>query len=270
MIVFIVGSLLVYGSFKLIFKDYNNLKKRFKELNESYTIHQYATLCLIISMGLLFFCSVCLTNYFYTFILIIITIAILPVVLWLRKKQKYDQLLYQELLLYVTSGILFIQERKSSLKILKECAELVKGPLHLVLNEAISTIENTTDFEKGLTIIEKRFDEPCIKKLHVLLRSINEEGSYHQDLYQYLYQSTETLEMNLNEYQLSKENNHHIFYGMWLLNFMAIMCLINLFQIEVNQINSESFNILGSLFYLINLASLLYYELWCSKKVVLQ
>lgn len=270
-VVLMLGMVGIYAIFNPSFLQkikaytYFGLRQKFHELEESYDIKQYLFHSVVIMGGLLIFYQGCLSSVQSLIYLGLMSIASIPYLVWLRRKQIYDYQQYQEVLLYVSSGIIFIQEQKNSVKILKESAELIRGQLSEDISLATKHIDITADFEEGLFMIEKRHPYAIIKKFHVLLRSVNTQGSYNESLYQYLYQSVESIEININEYIMKKLYQQRIFYLMWLLNFVAVISLISLFRIEINDYNEAAFNFMGSLFYALNLLSALCYEYGCSR-----
>ena len=196
---------------KLARYSYLGLRQNFKDLGYEYTIKEYIFHSLVIMAGLLIFYLGTKTSFIYIVFLVIVSIGVIPYFIWLRRKQRYDQLVNEQVLLYVTTGILFIQEKKNSIKILSDLMELVNGSIKAYIKEALNIIDESTSYEEGLLYIESKLPFDSVKKFHALLISYKQDGGYNPDLYHYLYQSIEDLEINLNDYHIKKENHSRIF-----------------------------------------------------------
>lgn len=238
--------------------SYWGIKEKMNQYHLQYHFNQYLIhgLQFTCFLGLISYLS--LDDFWKMSFLWVIVILCIPYYQWMRVKENYRNQLLQEVFIYVSSGILFIQEKKNSLRILKDCHEIIKYPLQEVIGKSIKEIEKTARFDEALTLIEKDFPQQIILKFHVLLRSIKNEGGYNSHLYQYLYQNVEDLEMNINQYQIKKQNQRKVFYMMVVMNFLVALSLKKLFNMD-----DPNFDWTLILFYGLNFITILYYEHWC-------
>ena len=237
------------------------IKQKCRNINYQYSSKKYLIECVVIIVITVVLAYLTMQSIVYCTLLSIIIILVFPYYQYLKISNDYQQLLYNEVLLYASSGILFIQEQKNTMRILIDCADLVKDPLKSKIIEAINYIETTADFEGGLLIIEKQFKQSPIAKLHVLLKSAKSQGGYNINLYRYLYQNIEDIEKNINDYLIRKANNRKIFYIMVLMNIVAAYCFKEIFNITDTGFNQSVF-----VFYIFNLLTIIYYERCCTKE----
>ena len=246
--------------------SYYGMKKKLETVNCEYSLRSYLIGCIILGSITIFLVYISTKTILYSILLAILLIFILPYYKYINASRIYKQHIEENILIYVSTCILFIQEKKNSLKILKDCKDLLAEPVKNVVYSATTHIEDTANFEEGVDLIESTYNSGSITKVHTLLKSYKKEGGYNKNLYEYIYQNIEDLELSLNEYRIKKQANRNVFYIMVGINLLSVLLFKKMFNNQSLDLNSSSFNFSVFIFYIFNILTVFYYERKCNKE----
>ena len=246
--------------------SYYGLKNKLNSVGCEYSLRSYFIGCLGLGSIAIVLVYLSTNTILYALIITLLLIFILPYYKYINASRLYKQHIEENILLYVSTCTLFIQERKNSLKILKDCRDLLSNPVKEIVQDATNYIEQTANFEQGIDIIENKYDSPSITKVHTLLKSYKKEGGYNKALYEYIYQNIEDLELAINEYRLQKRTNRNVFYIMVGINLLSVLLFKKMFNNQSLDLNSQSFNFSVFVFYIFNILTVFYYERKCNKE----
>ncbi len=248
---------------------YYGLIKKMELYNYNYPLNKYLKDSVLLAIIICTLVYLSTNAVIYTLIVVLIAVLLLPYYHYLNAKRIYYQYLEESIICYVTSAIIFVRERKNSLRIIKDCSELVNDPLKSSLNECIETIEKTANYEQALDTLESKYQHQAIKKLHLLLKNYKKEGSYNENLFEYLYYNIEDLELSVNEYKAKKAANRQVFYYMVIINLSSVILIKKMFNSRMMDLNSPEFNFMVFVFFIANIITVLFYERYLSKVEVI-
>lgn len=250
--------------------SYFGIKKKLLEVSEDYTLKKYilhSSLIIILLGSIVYFST---NNIVYALIIVTLVVFLIPYYRYLYLYDCYNAHLEENIIIYVTSAILFIREKKNSLRILKDCIEIVNNPLKEDLKICVSKIEKDALYINAVDELEDKYPHQAIKKLHLLLKTYRKEGNNNDGLVDYLYHNIEDLELAINEYKAKKKANRKIFYYMVIINCSSILFFKNMFSSSVVDLNSNEFNSTVFLFYIANILTVIAYERKMAKEKVLK
>ena len=246
--------------------SYIGMKKKLLEVDCEYSLRSYIFNSIVLGTITIVLVYLSTNTIVYAIILGLLLIFILPYYKYINAYRLYKQHIEENILIYVSTCILFIQERKNSLKILKDCKDLLQDPVRNVVDNATTYIEDTANYELGIDKIEYTYNSPSITKVHTLLKSYKKDGGYNKNLYEYIYQNIEDLELSINEYRIKKQANRNVFYIMVGINLLSVLLFKKMFNNQSLDLNSPSFNLSVFIFYIFNILTVFYYERKCNKE----
>lgn len=207
---------------------------------------------------------------------ILITISVsslylitLPYLFFLRNKQAHKQTLLVSVFIYTQSLLILLREDRTVVDILRECEDSMNEPLKLDLIEINNYIAKTTDIQSALTILEEKYHYSIVINAHILLRHKAMYGHLEQGLIDYLYANIENYELAYNEFIAKRKTNTTLFYIIIGLNAFGVYSLTNFISMQSSAKNGFMLFILFS-YYVLNLVTVILYEQWCYKTLVLE
>lgn len=258
------------GFEKIVALSYLGIHKEINALGYLYTVGQYIKQSLIGGLGVGFLVYSSIHQLGYTIIIVLILLFLIPYLNYLRYKEKNNQIIEENVFIFVQTALIYLREEKTAMQILKDCSLSVEGTLCHDIDEAITVTLIEGELSKGLEIIEQRHPYSVIKNLNILLRGKNKEGSCNKQIVEYLFENIETYERVIISYKLKKKANQFVFYTITLLNCIAIILLTNLFLGKEAVIQNTALHQVLFVYYMLNIGTIIYYESWCSSQKSLE
>ena len=225
----------------VIDKSYIGANLKLRSLDTSYPRERYLKHSLITFVVVTLTVFITTNSIIYSSIIAMLIIFLLPYYYYINTKRIYNEKINENILIYVSSVILFIQEKKNSLKILIDCKDLVIDPIKTSLANSINYIEETSNYNKALDLLEKEYLCDNIIKIHSLLKNYRSDGNCNDELYKYIYKNIEDYEINLNNYKANKNANRKIFYFIALINIISVLLFKSMFNTTIN-FDNDIFN----------------------------
>ena len=250
---------------KIIDLSFISMKIKFKIIGIEYSNRKYLINCTILSLvlGTTFYFTI--NNLLYTLILLIICLFLFPYIQYLNFKSRFDAFIESNIFSYTQSSIIFLKEEKTVYNILNECVNNVSNPLKKDLCDAIKYIDKTSDFDKALDNIETKYRHTCIKNLHILLKGKLKYGTINNNLYDFLYHDIEDYELMISNFKLNKAANQKAFYFMMFLDLFAVYIIKAMFNDTQMLQSDNSTQVTIFVFYLLNIFTVYFYEIYCNK-----
>ncbi len=255
-------------SIKEILKKYSYVGVS-KSMN--YTITQYCihSVTFVVLIG--FLLKYTFDNFLYSCFIVGIGLFFIPYFQLLSYRQK-AYINYQELIfVYVETSLLYLRENKTSLQLLIDCKEALGSPLQEDLSLVIDYIEKTGDYAGGLDAFAEKYNHSAIHHVHVLLKAKRQEGCIDEQLVDYLLANMEEFEFIMHDYWLKKKAHRSMFYVMIALDCLAVV-MISQFLVgqSLGTVNHRVFDNIILIFYLLNGATIILYEVLTNKDKEIQ
>lgn len=246
--------------------SYSGMLYKIRAMGKDYSIRQYVIQAAILGSLCGLLCYATIQHLVYSLLIASLAIFFLPFLIYLDLKRKVEEMIEKEMLTYVSTAILYLREKKNSLRLLKDCAEIVQNPLQQDLKICIEKIEETSNYSLCLDELERKYPYCQVRNLHLLLKGKKLEGGHNEQLIDYLFSNTEESELLINDYRQKKEANRSVFYFMLILNLLAVLVMKKMFHSSTYvDLSTTGFQLSVFLFYLMNATTVLYYEHWCSR-----
>ena len=243
--------------------SYHGLIIPIKKLGYSYTGLKYVCQSVVFAglVGLLFYATC--NDVKFTIIITLLVVAIIPYIYYLNLKLRYLNLIETEVFNYATNIIIYLKEKQTVTDVLINTANNVEEPLSSDLHQLLKYINDTNNFNKGLDLIETKYNYSFLKNVHILLKNAFNRGYNNFELYNYTFNSIEAYQLTLNKYRLKKAANRKLFYFMIILDLIGVNGLIHIFARELLT-NTYIADIIF-IYYCLNLITVIYYEFFCFK-----
>lgn len=238
-----------------------------KDLGYEYSTKKYMIQSIVIAAGFGWIAYYTTDTIFYSVILISGCIFLLPYYNMLQLKTKYRQMVEDNIFAYVSNSLVYLRENsKTVIEIITDCLPAISNPLKNDIEECLKHISMTGDFDLALDMLEKKYNHTILKNLHDIFKVKYHEGALNILLYSYLYDNVNDYELILSDYRKKYIANRSVFYIMVLLEMFAIFLIVNMFgSSEIVDLKTPFFQAIIWAYYVLNIATVMYYEKWCSK-----
>ena len=251
---------------RLLDISYFGLVGKIRILGQDYSWRRYLNQAAVMGTLTGLLCYATVEHLVYTLIIAALLIFFLPLLFYLNLKRLAQEKTEKEVLTYVSTAIMYIREDKNSLRILRDCALVAELPLRADLERCVQRIEDSSDFSGALDELEQHYPYAQLRNLHLLLKGKKLSGGRNEQLIDYLFTNTEESELLINDYRQKKAASRSVFYFMLVLNLLAALILKKMFHSSAYvNLSTAGFRFCLFLFYLFNLATVLGYELRCSR-----
>lgn len=248
---------------------YSGINKKLNEFNMNYSLSNYIkhSSLLFIALGLL--CYSTTKSLRITLLITLLYLVAIPFVVYQKKRQLFKINLITSIFIYTQSILMYLREDKTVVDILRECEESNNNFLRRDLKEVNQYILKTTDVLTGLESLENKYTYSIVINTHIILKHKLIDGIVNQNLIDYLYTNIENYEIAFNEYINKRRSNNYLFYLILGLNAFGVYSLTNFITLQSNNQNSVMQAVL-TLYYILNLITIIIYENWCTNTLVLE
>ncbi|WP_143254356.1 hypothetical protein [Anaerorhabdus furcosa] len=248
---------------------YSGINKKLNEFNMNYSLSNYMkhSSLLFITLGLL--CYSTTKSLRITLLITLLYLVAIPFVVYQKKRQLFKINLITSIFIYTQSILMYLREDKTVVDILRECEESNNNFLRRDLKEVNQYILKTTDVLTGLESLENKYTYSIVINAHIILKHKLIDGIVNQNLIDYLYTNIENYEIAFNEYINKRRSNNYLFYLILGLNAFGVYSLTNFITLQSNNQNSVMQAVL-TLYYILNLITIIIYENWCTNTLVLE
>jgi hypothetical protein len=155
------------------------MQQKIKDLGEEYTAKQYITQCII--FGVL--AGAISYLYFYdiivTVIYIVLAIAFVPYLAFLRSKRLYSEYIFEQIQTYTTNVIMEYNTQQSFVKSLEGVRDsgVLEEPILSDVKEMIQMAYDSGTIDDAVRFMNEKYDYYVVKNMHQLFIQITREGS---------------------------------------------------------------------------------------------
>ena len=159
--------------------SYRVVKEKTKELGQEYTPRQYLIQVLVIGG----FAGVIVTLYFYnlviTVIYVLIAIAFVPYLSYLRSKRIYSEFIFEQIQIYTSNVIMEFATTQSFVKSLEGVMNsgVLEDPVKSDVQHMIDLSYDNGTIDEALEYMTKLYPYYIVKNMHQLFLQITKEGA---------------------------------------------------------------------------------------------
>lgn len=249
---------------KFIDYSYFEIARKCHLLGYKYDLKTYLKQILVLFVILGALCQLTINNVLITVFICIAYALCIPFIYYQKINLVSQEHLNEELLNYIQTALMLLRENKTVFEVICLSEECAGQPIKDDLNKIIDFIKFSGDITKGLNLFEEKYNNSFIKNLNIIMINKNNEGAISDNLIDYFYINVENYEVLLNSFKAKRKANHILFYVIECLNAIGILSLTNFISIQ-NTNNSPMLVSTLTLYYILNLVTIIIYEQWCSK-----
>lgn len=155
------------------------VREKTKQLGREYTPRQYMIQTLILGG----FAGVVSYLYFYnimwTVVYVVIAIAFIPYLSYLRCKREYSEFLFEQIQVYTSNTIMEFATTQSFVKAIEGVRDsgILDDPVRTDVNHMIDLAYTNGDIEESLTYMNNLYPYYIVKNMHQLFLQITKEGA---------------------------------------------------------------------------------------------
>ena len=160
--------------------SFKTVREKCKEMGLEYTKKQY-TIQVILFTSLAFIISYL---YFYnvviSFFYVVIVIAFIPYLAFLRCKRLYSEFIFEQIQVYVTNTIMEFQTTQSFVKALEGVYEsgVLEDPVKTDVKVMIDLAYHNGDVGESIDYMNNKYDFYMTRNMHQLFLQVTREGAH--------------------------------------------------------------------------------------------
>ncbi len=242
--------------------SFHEVSKMLKKINVQYTINEYTTKAIAISIVIFIIVYSTIEDLSYTLFLIGYILLFLPYLNYIHCVRIYKEKLNKEIFDYVNIALTYLNENKTVTKTLIDCSTVLDSPLKDELIKTITKINQGNSLENSLQSIYQCEE---IKKLHQLYISKSKDGITSLVQYKVLSKYIEEKEKLANNFKIGMDTKRKGFYMVICFSLFSAYLTKTMFQSDLVS-NASQLNFIYFIFYLFHLNLALFFERNFAKK----
>ena len=252
--------------------SYKEMRKKIKELGLDYTKRQYFMQVLMFTgiagaVGYLYF-----YNLIVCIVYIIIAVAFIPYITYLRSKRQYSEYIFEQIQVYTTNTIMEFATTNAFVKSLEGVVEsgVLEDPVLSDVKTMIALSYEKGDVADSINYMNSKYPYYMVKNMHQLFLQVTKEGAKNTE---------ETFDNMLNDIDILVEgvyrdrSDRKQFHSQFLIFGLILYTLIMLIQLilgvdeYINMLDDTIMKILVHLVVIINSYFLLKGEKYYNENV---
>ncbi|MEG1313142.1 MAG: hypothetical protein RSD40_02385, partial [Bacilli bacterium] len=159
--------------------SFKTIRDKVKKLGLEYTPSQYMTQVALFAGGAFIVSYLYFYNIVVSLIYIVIAIAVIPYLSFLRYKRIYSEFIFEQIQVYTTNVIMEFTTTQSFVKALEGVVEsgVLEDPVRADVQMMIDMAYENGDIEASINYMNDHYDYYITRNMHQLFLQITKEGS---------------------------------------------------------------------------------------------
>lgn len=159
--------------------SFKKIREKVKELGMEYTPQQYMAQIFLFAGGAFIVSYLYFYNILISIIYVLIAIAIIPYLAYLRCKRVYSEFIFEQIQVYTTNTIMEFATTESFVKSLEGvyASGVLEDPIASDVKEMIDMSYQNGSIKESIDYMNKKYDYHIIKNMHQLFFQITQEGA---------------------------------------------------------------------------------------------
>ena len=208
--------------------SFKQIREKVKEMGQEYTKKEYLVQIAIFS-GVAFGISYL---YFYnmlvSIIYVVVVIAIIPYLTYLRCKRIYSEFLFEQIQVYTTNTIMEFQTTQNFVKAIEGVwnSGVLDSPVKDDVKYMIDLAYRNGDIDESIEFMNSKYDYHMTKNMHQLFLQITREGAKDSnEVLENMLLDIDVLVEGVYRDRIDRQNFHRQFvqYGLLLYAMVALV-----------------------------------------------
>jgi hypothetical protein len=163
--------------------SFKMVRDKVKQLGLEYSRKQYTIQVLLFASGAAVISYLYFYNIIVTIIYIMIAIAVIPYLTYLRCKRIYSEFIFEQIQVYTTNTIMEFMTTQSFVKALEGvyASGVLEDPVLSDVKKMIDLSYRDGDITEALNYMNSRYEYHIVKNMHQLFLQITKEGARDTD-----------------------------------------------------------------------------------------
>ena len=236
--------------------SFKEVRQKVKDLGQEYTKRQYTIQIAVFSIATAIITYLYFYNLIVSIIYVLIAIATIPYLTYLRCKRIYSEFIFEQIQVYTTNTIMEFATTQSFVKALEGVYEsdVLEDPVKSDVKTMIDLAYENGTIEDSIKYMNDRYDYFIVRNMHQLFLQITNEGSKNAgDALENMSLDIDMLVENVYRDRMDRAKFHKKFlqFGIVLyLMVMLVQMLLGMLDIWYIQILLHAVIIINTLFLL--------------------
>ncbi len=215
--------------------SYKEMRRKIKSLGLDYTPRQYLTQVVLIGgfaagVGYLYFYSLIVAIVY-----LIIAIAMVPYLTYLRSKRLYSEFIFEQIQVYVTNTIMEFATTQAFIKSLEGVVEsgVLEDPVLSDVQTMIALSYEKGDVQDSINYMNTKYPFFMVKNMHQLFLQVTKEGAKDTgEMFENMLVDIDALVEGVYRDRMDRANFHRQFLMFGFALFGIVILLQVLVQID--------------------------------------
>ena len=160
--------------------SFKNIRERCKEMGLEYTKKQYTFQVIIFAAVAFIISYLYFYNFVISFIYVVVVVALIPYLAYLRCKRLYSEFIFEQVQVYVTNTIMEFQTTQSFVKALEGVYDsgVLEEPLKTDVKVMIDLAYHNGDVGESIEYMNSKYDFYMTRNMHQLFLQVTREGAH--------------------------------------------------------------------------------------------
>ena len=252
--------------------SYKEMRKKIKELGLDYTKRQYFMQVLMFTgiagaVGYLYF-----YNLIVCIVYIIIAVAFIPYITYLRSKRQYSEYIFEQIQVYTTNTIMEFATTNAFVKSLEGVVEsgILEEPVLSDVKTMIALSYENGDIYDSIKYMNTKYPYYMVKNMHQLFLQVTKEGAKDtQDTFDNMLSDIDILVEGVYRDRMDRANFHKQFltYGVTLYFMVFLIQFLLTTETYISMLDKTYVRVLVHIVALVNSYFLLKGEKYYNENV---
>jgi hypothetical protein len=215
--------------------SFKKIREKVKDLGMEYTPQQYTTQIMIFAGGAFIVSYLYFYNIIISIVYVIIAIAVIPYLAYLRCKRVYSEFIFEQIQVYTTNTIMEFATTESFVKALEGvyASGVLEDPIASDVKEMIDMAYTNGSIKESIEYMNKKYDYHIVKNMHQLFLQITQEGALDtKDTLDAMLVDIDMLVESVYRDRIDRASFHKSFLQYGILLYLMVMLIQYLLGVD--------------------------------------
>lgn len=215
--------------------SFKEVRQKVKDLGQEYTKRQYTIQIAVFSIATAIITYLYFYNFIISIIYVLIAIATIPYLTYLRCKRIYSEFIFEQIQVYTTNTIMEFATTQSFVKALEGVYEsdVLEDPVKSDVKTMIDLAYENGTIEDSIKYMNDRYDYFIVRNMHQLFLQITNEGSKNAgDALDNMSMDIDMLVENVYRDRIDRASYHKKFLQFGIVLYMMVMLVQLILGVE--------------------------------------
>lgn len=215
--------------------SFKEVRQKVKDLGQEYTKRQYTIQIAVFSIATAIITYLYFYNFIISIIYVLIAIATIPYLTYLRCKRIYSEFIFEQIQVYTTNTIMEFATTQSFVKALEGVYEsdVLEDPVKSDVKTMIDLAYENGTIEDSIKYMNDRYDYFIVRNMHQLFLQITNEGSKNAgDALDNMSMDIDMLVESVYRDRIDRASYHKKFLQFGIVLYMMVMLVQLILGVE--------------------------------------